>query len=624
MKAVSKLRLWSATLAFVCCFAPLFVAVDTVGGGRVEDIPKAARAELDELTNESGQRLDDWYGSIRVQLRTISESPDLMVNPVQEIRQELKAHADAMPWARVIFVTRPDGWQVARTDAESFIDTTNRPYTKPALTRGVAQMVSVSQTTGGSTFYVALPLTARSGGAGGIVCAAVDLDKVSSVLLGAVEKARPGAQEFVVQEDGKLLAHSRPGAVAQPKRGELALAVDHPLWKDRPRAGLLEVARYADKDGKQWIGAMRRTSLGWYAAVEVPAESFGSIEQSARGTLLMGALGAALLAAALAWFGAGWAARARPGARGRAAMAAMAALAVGAPGAGFVAWERDALGSAAREEATRVVESAAQRSARKMGTWMEGNQIAVAALAAAPNLAADGASDDPGRKERAKARLRLGIARMPWVRASFMTNLEGWQVARSDEERMPFNADRQFFKEARVGAFGHLVGVSRVTRKPTLVVARAIKGEGGAFMGIVGLATDMEAVGAQVVNERVGGSGWRFLLDEKAALMAHFDPAKRALGSDGELPSYAAHPMWSARPVSGSVASKDFSWEGAHALGAIARAGRFYVVAAIPIAEVEAVARDEAEEAARAVAVGALLAALCAGMAFGGRRPEAA
>ena len=654
-----KIAIKFAIVAFAACLLPTGAYVLFAREAQGE-ITERARASFQESTNEFGQRLDDWYFTNQAALRTMARIPDLMTMDRAAGRAELKAFTDAMPWSRVVFASDTAGEQVLRTDDDKPINISARPYYKDALEKRLGRLVSVSPVTGASSFYIVVPLARETGGAGGLIGLGIDLDKVSKSIA-SMDKDDPlGRRVFIVDEEAKLLAHSDPAAVAQPRKGELAAASKHPLWERRPRAGQMAIANYADESGKRWIGAMRQSSLGWYVAVEAPAEKFAAEPRAAARDAWLCALGASLACALLAGLaGSAFALRPRALARaardraagrdpepaaardwgpyhdaarlvglaegersessGRGRLALLCSLAVALPalaGVGlFLQLERERSEAAALRDARELLVGSARRSSQKLLSWMEANRVGLTAMASMPGYWERMGSDKEEDKAWAKGRLKLAIVQLPWVRASFTIDPLGMMTLRSDNTKLVDVKDRLYFQQGRDGKFGHQIVISRnVVTQPTPVldITKPITAADGKLLGVAAFAIDVDSASRQIAHEKVGREGIKFVLDADGGVLGHPDPDKMAI-REGKLANFSSHPLWAARPAGAAPVLLDFEQDGQRHLGAIAKTGNFYVGAAIARAEIM-----ERSEPGAADAVAWLLAACAVALTLGG------
>ncbi len=110
----------------------------------------------------------------------------------------------------------------------------------------------------------------------------------------------------------------------------------------------------------------------------------------------------------------------------------------------------------------------------------------------------------------------------PWMYLTFTVDLEGHNVARSDGKPLTEYGDRQYFKDVVVGkkelAWETLIG--KTSHKPAVVVAVPIR-SGGRVVGVLAAAMTIEDISNILANWTTGKTGYAFLVDEKAKVLAH-------------------------------------------------------------------------------------------------------
>ena len=593
------LRVKFALAAALAVAAPLGAQLWLGSADQERAADDRERSYFEEATAMAAGRLDSWNLSNQAALKTMAKIPDLMAMPRETTRREMQGFTRPLPWVRAAFATNAQGMQVARTDNEALFALGDRPYYKSAIERGFGRQVATSLVTNRPTYLTAVPLAPATGADGGVIGLALDLDKISAAVVGLSSSpdrhAPAGEQRFIAVEDGKLLAHSRAGSLAA-KNGALADASGHPLWAQRPRAGQVAIARYADASGARWVGAMRQSDLGWYVGIEAPETSFSTPIRSARDRALGSLLIATLAAAAL---GALAGAALRAGNRRSSAPAWTGALflaiAAGVPAIGFCLDQALEARALSRDDAATLLAQSTSRSARKMDSWVATNLASLEALSSTPGFASRAYSDSSESQAWARGRMQLAISQLPWVPYNYLTRADGGQNLRSDEGKIVAVGDRPFFKQARTEAFGIQFLIARATGVPSLILARSVKDDQGAFMGVAAYAVQAKALFEQLAADRVGRSGFKFIVDKDGGLLSH--PDKEAARFVADLPPpYHQHPLWKARNSGEEVASSRFSWQGREFMGAIARAGSFYAASVMPMDEVDEPARQPASE----------------------------
>ena len=593
------IRVKFAAAAALAVAAPLGAQLWLGAADQERAVADRERSYFEEATAMAAGRLDSWNLSNQAALKTMARIPGLMAMTPATTRREMQGFTRPLPWVRAAFATNAQGMQVARTDKEPPVHVGDRPYYKAAIERGFGRQVAYSLVTNRPTYLTAVPLAPATGADGGVIGLALDLDKISAAVVGFSSRperdAPAGEQRFIAIEDGKLLAHSREGAVAG-NRGALADASAHPLWAQRPRAGQVALSHYADASGARWVGAMRQSDLGWYVGIEAPESSFSAPMRSARIHSLRSLLIATLAAAALGAL-AGAALRAGGRRRGAPAWAGalLLGLAAGAPALGFFLDQSLLARSLSREGAATLLTHSTARSARKIDSWMGTNMASLEALAGAPGLSERAYSASDEDRSWTRARLQLAISQLPWVLYATITGSDGKQTLRSNEAPLVSVADRAYFKQTLSEPFGSQFVIARSTGIASLQLARAVRDDAGSFKGAAVYAVQANALFEQLAADRVGRSGFKFIVDQDGGLLSH--PDKEAARFVADLPpSYARHPLWIERKVGDEVAATRFSWQGREFMGAIARAGNFYAASVLPMDEVDEPADKPASE----------------------------
>jgi methyl-accepting chemotaxis protein len=109
----------------------------------------------------------------------------------------------------------------------------------------------------------------------------------------------------------------------------------------------------------------------------------------------------------------------------------------------------------------------------------------------------------------------------PWMYLVHTLNLNGMNVARSDNEELKDYADRQYVQDIKNGkelAWQNLIG--KTSLKPALVVAVPIKNN-GQVVGLLSSAMTLEAITKIVSDWRQGQTGTIFIADQDGKVIAH-------------------------------------------------------------------------------------------------------
>lgn len=295
-----NIRMKFTLAALVAALVPLasYFAISYSSSER--QVNEAVKANFDESTAIGTQRLDDWFSTNQAAIKTMTQTPKLVEDEAVtkfELQNAIKPYA----WVRAAFVTNGAGKQTVRSDAEKTVEVGDRPYFKQAKEKGFGSQLIVSRVTNKPSLMMAAPLQQATGTDGGIGTFAIDLEPISKTVVGS---STNGEQRFIATESGKLLAHSAPGQLGSAKQGELPDISKHPLWVARPKPGEMALTHYEDGAGKSWVGAIKQSKLGWYMAVELPADEVNAPLKSMQMRAAI-AFGAAIVFAALVAFVAG-------------------------------------------------------------------------------------------------------------------------------------------------------------------------------------------------------------------------------------------------------------------------------------------------------------------------------
>ena len=150
----------------------------------------------------------------------------------------------------------------------------------------------------------------------------------------------------------------------------------------------------------------------------------------------------------------------------------------------------------------------------EVNEWVDKNVRVLDMLAKLPAMASmNKASQETVLKEVQKE--------YPWMYLVHTLNLNGMNVARSDDAELMDYAGRQYVQDVKDGkdlAWQNLVG--KTSQKPALVLAVPIKNN-GQLVGILSSAMTLEAITKIVTNWRQGQTGSVFIADQDGKVVAH-------------------------------------------------------------------------------------------------------
>lgn len=222
-----------------------------------------------------------------------------------------------------------------------------------------------------------------------------------------------------------------------------------------------------------------------------------------------------------------------------------------------------------RDGARASLQASAAQIATGVDDWLDKNVRALDAAASLPALT----SMRPAEQAPALAAVQQAY---PWIYLVHTMGPDGMNVARSDGKPLNDYSDRQYFKDVMGGkapAWETLIG--KTSNKPALVIAVPIRAE-GRVVGVLAAAMSIEDISKIVARWTSGHTGFAFLVDEKAKVVAH--PRAEFVLQQRYLTD---HPLVSAffhgdgRPV-----MVDFEADGSEVLGA-AQGSRFHWAVAV-------------------------------------------
>lgn len=155
-----------------------------------------------------------------------------------------------------------------------------------------------------------------------------------------------------------------------------------------------------------------------------------------------------------------------------------------------------------------------RHTAFQVNEWIDKNIRALKAVAKLPDVQ----SMDTAKQEKT---LKVIQREYPWIYLAFITDIKGYNTARSDGKPLKNYSDRKYVKRITEGAelsWQTLIG--KTSKKPALVLAVPIMNEGKSI-GIVAAAMTRNAISEEVTNIELGKTGSGFLIDEEGKTVAH-------------------------------------------------------------------------------------------------------
>ncbi|SEA47272.1 methyl-accepting chemotaxis protein [Desulfuromusa kysingii] len=112
-----------------------------------------------------------------------------------------------------------------------------------------------------------------------------------------------------------------------------------------------------------------------------------------------------------------------------------------------------------------------------------------------------------------------------WAYLVFTVDPKGNNIGRSDGKKTTYYGDRTYFKQVVDGdLFGEQLLIGKTSGKPAMVLATGIYESTGDLKGVLAQAMTLTDLSAKIVNNRIGKTGFTFLVDQKGEVIAHPDP----------------------------------------------------------------------------------------------------
>jgi methyl-accepting chemotaxis protein len=167
-----------------------------------------------------------------------------------------------------------------------------------------------------------------------------------------------------------------------------------------------------------------------------------------------------------------------------------------------------------RAEARQSLRASGERITAQVDDWLDKNVRVLRAAATLPAMTSMRAED--------QAPVLLAISRAyPWIYLAFTVGPSGKNVGRSDGKPLADYGDRQYYREVMAGKdLAWQTAVGKTSGKPALMLAVPIVAN-GAIAGALVAAMTVEDVSGLFAHWRTGKTGYAFLVDEEAKVVAH-------------------------------------------------------------------------------------------------------
>jgi len=111
-----------------------------------------------------------------------------------------------------------------------------------------------------------------------------------------------------------------------------------------------------------------------------------------------------------------------------------------------------------------------------------------------------------------------------WAYLTFAVDSQGNNISRSDGKALTYYGDREYFKQVTSGQqIGRQVLIGKTSGKPAMVLSTGIFDGDGKLQGVLAEAMTLAELSATIVDNRIGKTGFTFLVDENNQVIAHPD-----------------------------------------------------------------------------------------------------
>lgn len=111
-----------------------------------------------------------------------------------------------------------------------------------------------------------------------------------------------------------------------------------------------------------------------------------------------------------------------------------------------------------------------------------------------------------------------------WAYLTFTVDTEGNNISRSDGKKLKYYGDREYFKQVLGGQkIGRQVLIGKTSGKPAMVLSTGIFGDTGTLKGVLAQAMTLAELSEKIIKNRIGKTGFTFLVDENGQVVAHPD-----------------------------------------------------------------------------------------------------
>jgi len=211
-----------------------------------------------------------------------------------------------------------------------------------------------------------------------------------------------------------------------------------------------------------------------------------------------------------------------------------------------VIWYVDYQGATAQisEGVSQRLSDTSDKLTAQVDSWVNMNLKAMRQNAAAPGVRSMDATQQ-------KPILRSMLKEYSWSYLVFTIAPNGMNVGRSDDKPLIDYSDRIYVKQVLEGRpYGEQVLIGATSKRPALVLAVPIVAEDGpatsGTVGVIAVASNLTEVSDIVTKNRIGQTGYAFLLESNGKVVAHQKDEYVSKMAD-----FSKHPAFLARPREG-------------------------------------------------------------------------
>ncbi len=176
-------------------------------------------------------------------------------------------------------------------------------------------------------------------------------------------------------------------------------------------------------------------------------------------------------------------------------------------------------GTVIHEQAQEQLQITRSGLASNVQTWYQANVQTLNELVSLPDIISMDAA-------RQKPILQAISATHPQLFLVMTMDTKGMNVARNDDQELRDYSDREYFKGAMSGAPVSIQAlISRTTGEPSLNMAAPIRDQVGNIIGAGSIVSDLTDIAKQVAVNKIGQTGYTYVVDSSGKVIAHPDPA---------------------------------------------------------------------------------------------------